>query len=109
MISSFHDQLPLRSRTTPRMTRTAASNNGPKVQTPMHPLIEPIIPPIMFPIIEGIIHIVRTHKTRMAPAMISTMIISDAQQRAIRRTQQFVFIHQLESCVEIVLVEKVDG
>jgi hypothetical protein len=39
----------------------------------MHPLIEPIIPPIMLPIIEGIIHIIRTHKTRMAPAMIDTI------------------------------------
>ena len=39
----------------------------------MHPLIEPIIPPIMLPIIEGIIHIIRTHETRMAPAMIDTI------------------------------------
>jgi len=52
------------------MTRTAASNNGPKVHMPKHLLIEPTIPPIMLTIIEGIIHIIRTHKTRTAPAMI---------------------------------------
>src|SRR5882724_5461393 len=66
--------LSLRSNTTPRITRTAASTKGPIVQRAMHPLIEPIIPPpIMPPIIEGIIHMPRTHKTRTAAATNSTI------------------------------------
>src|SRR5437870_9812627 len=36
------------------------------------------------------------------------MILLDSEQRAICRTQQFVFIHQFQSGIEIILVEEIN-
>ena len=37
------------------------------------------------------------------------VLVRDPEQRAIRRAQQFVLVHEFEPRVEIVAVEKVDG